>query len=134
MVAGPVDEDAAERQAARDRALATEDGGETLAGFVREAVRLQAKHQGLIDALVQQGAGLEVRDRLRGPAIDIVTPLVERAHRDGELRADFAAIDVLVTLRMVAVVAVESPDAGRDVDVVLRGLRPQQAHAALPDA
>jgi AcrR family transcriptional regulator len=124
LVAAVLDEVLEPLASARDRALATAGDGETLAVFLREAVRLQAKHQGLIDALVQQGAGLEVRDRLRGPAIEIVMPLVERAHRHGELRADFNAIDVLVALRMVAIVAVENLDAGRYVDVVLRGLRP----------
>jgi hypothetical protein len=56
---------------------------------------------------------------LREPAIAIVAPIVERAHADGELRADFDAFDLLLTLRMVA-----SALTDRHVDVVLRGLQP----------
>ena len=63
------------------------------------------------------------------------TPLVERAHRDGELRADFDAVDVLIALRMLAAVPA-APDvpaapevavrggADRYADIVLRDLRP----------
>ena len=105
---------------ARDRALA---GDDALATFMREAVRLQGEEQGLVDALGHHPAGLDVRARLRDPAIEIVSPIVERAHRDGELRADFDALDLLITFRMLSVLA-EAPDrADRYIDVVLRGLR-----------
>jgi hypothetical protein len=93
---------------------------------VREAARLQAGQRGLVDALGFHPSGAEVRTQLREPAIEIVNPLVERAHRDAELRPDFDAVDLLVALRMLAVVTSElPPEAGeRYVDVVLRGLRP----------
>jgi AcrR family transcriptional regulator len=113
---------------ARDRALGAEDSGDALATFVHEAVRLQAEHRGLVDALGRYPAGSDLRKQLREPAISIVTPLVERAHRDGELRADFDALDLLVALRMLAEVggAHELPpdSARRYVDLVLRGLQP----------
>jgi AcrR family transcriptional regulator len=113
---------------ARDKALATDDGGDALATFVREAVRLQNRQRGLVDALGQHPSGGEVRKQLREPAIEIVSPLVERAHREGGLRPELDAVDVLVALRMLAV-AVDVPElppesAGRYVDLVLRGLRP----------
>jgi len=114
-------------ESARDHALATDDPRGALAVFVHEAARLQSRHQGLLDALARQQAGVEVRARLREPAIEIVTPLVERAHHDGDLRSDFGALDVLVALRMVAVVVAAAEvevDAVRYVDVVVRGLRP----------
>ena len=114
--------------AARDRALAAEDTGEALAMFVHEAVRLQAGQHGLVDALGSYGSGAKVRKGLRETAVAVVAPLVERAHRDRELRADFDALDLLIALRMVAVVAAAPElgprDAERYVDVVLRGLRP----------
>jgi len=114
--------------AARDRALATEDTGEALTMFVHEAVRLQADQHGLIDALGRHDSGANVRKRLREPAVAVVAPLVERAHRDRELRGDFDAVDLLIALQMVAVVAgapeVGPQDAERYVDVILRGLRP----------
>jgi AcrR family transcriptional regulator len=113
---------------ARDRALATEDTGEALATFVHEAVHVQAEQKGLVDALGRYPSGSDLRKQLRDPAIRIVTPLVERAHRDGELRGDFDAMDLLVALRMLAEVggARELPPdrVRRYVDLVLRGLRP----------
>jgi AcrR family transcriptional regulator len=114
---------------ARDRALAAAPGEGALATFVHEAVRLQGRQPGLIPALGQQPASHEVHEQLRRPAIDIVTPLVERAHRDGELRGDLDEVDVLIALPMLAAVPAgpaltERGGAGRYADVVLRGLRP----------
>src|SRR5689334_21076089 len=102
---------------ARDRALA--DPGDPLATFLQEAVRPQAGHRGLVDALG------EVHRQLREPAIELVTPLVEHAHATGSLRADFGPLDLLIALRLLASVAEPGADRpGRFVDVVLRGLRP----------
>jgi AcrR family transcriptional regulator len=114
--------------AARDHALAADDAGEALATFFRDALLVQADHRGLANALGHHGADVDVRDRLREPAIDIVAPLVERAHRDGELREELAEIDLLIALRMLSAVA-DAAQRGYDgadrlVDVVLRGLRP----------
>ena len=113
---------------ARDRALMTHESGDALATFVHEAVRLQVEHRGLADALERYPSAPELRAQLREPAIEIVTPLVERAHRTGELRPDVDALDLLVVLRMLAGVAAApelSPDrVRRYVDLVLHGLRP----------
>src|SRR5436309_10991071 len=114
---------------ARDRALAIEDTSDALATFVHEAVRLQAEQRGLVDALGRYPSGPALRKQLRESAIEIVTPLVERAHRHGELRADFDPLDLLVVLQMLAGVAAARellPDRDRRyVDLVLRGLRPE---------
>jgi len=115
--------------AARDRALTRADEDGALATFLREAVRLQAEHRGLVDALARDPGRADVRQELRQPAIEIVTPIIERAHRDGELRLDYDTLDVLIALRML-VIASEAPGpaadrAERHVDVVLRGLRPE---------
>jgi AcrR family transcriptional regulator len=113
---------------ARDRALSTQASGDALATFATEAVRLQAMHRGFADALEHYPSAIELRAQLRGPAIDIVTPRVEHAHRTGELRRDVDARDLLVVLRMVAGVAAApevSPDrVRRYIDLVVRGLRP----------
>ena len=107
---------------ARDRALATAEPADALPTFFREAVRLQAENRGLVDALGRYPKGAEVREQLRGPAIEIVTPLAERAHRDGQLRRDFDALDLLVALHML-VVAAEGREPDRYTDMILRGLR-----------
>jgi AcrR family transcriptional regulator len=112
--------------AARDHALATADTGDTMAAFVRQAVRLQDDHVGLVDVLGRPSFGTDVRERLRVLAIGIADPIVERAHRDGELREDFDAEDLLIALRMLAAASpgVGKKEADRYIDVVLRGLRP----------
>jgi AcrR family transcriptional regulator len=114
--------------AARDRALAADEPGEALATFFREALLMQARHRGLANALGRRGDDANVRERLREPAIDIVAPLVERAHRDGELRPELTEIDLLIALRMLSPVADVAQrgyeGADRLVEVLLRGLRP----------
>jgi AcrR family transcriptional regulator len=111
---------------ARDRALATAGAGDALSAFVRGAVRVQIEHGGVFDALARQPVDSMVRERLRAIATGIAQPIVERAHRDGALREDFDATDLLITLRMLG--AAGAQDAGRDIDryigVVLQGLRP----------
>jgi AcrR family transcriptional regulator len=112
---------------ARDRALAAAGTGDALDRFVRDAVRIQGEHGGVFDALGGQPVGSIIRERLRTTAIGIVQPVVERAHRDGALREDFDAIDLLITLRMLGAAA-GAHEAGKDiaryVDVALQGLRP----------
>jgi AcrR family transcriptional regulator len=104
-------------------ALALDDAVDALSAFVREAGRLWADQRGLADALGDPPA--DIRRQLREPAIAIVAPLVARAHRDGTLRPEFAAIDVLIALRMLAVVAyAPDVDVDRFVELILRGLRP----------
>jgi AcrR family transcriptional regulator len=112
---------------ARDRALRAQERGDALATFVHEAVRLQAEHRGLADALEHYPSAAELRAQLRGPAIEIVTPLVKRARSTGELRPDVDALDLLVVLQMLAGVAA-APELSADrvrryVDLVLQGLR-----------
>ena len=82
--------------AARDHALAAEDDARQLPARGGPAA-------GLAEGPGRRARPHDVRARLREPAIELVTPVVERAHRDGELRADFGAQDLLIALRMVAV-------------------------------
>jgi AcrR family transcriptional regulator len=111
---------------ARDLALATPEGGDVLDVFIREAARLQGDHRGLVEALSNQG-GVDVRGHLRGPAVAMAEPVAERAHRDGTLRADFDAEDLLCVLQMISVVTTSAERASkpvsRYVDLALRGLR-----------
>jgi AcrR family transcriptional regulator len=111
---------------ARDRALAAEH--DALGTFLREAVRLQREQPGLIQALGRHPGAPDVSEQLREPALAIVTPLVDRARADGELRANLDALDVLIALRMLAGVP-EAPElaarggADRYAEIILRGLR-----------
>src|SRR5436309_9158997 len=57
---------------ARDRALEIADSRDALATFVPEAVRLEAEHRGLADALEHYPSSSELRAQLREPAIGIV--------------------------------------------------------------
>jgi AcrR family transcriptional regulator len=107
---------------ARDRALASE--GSALTAFIHAAVEQQRSHHGLVDALARDPATAPALSRLREPAVAIVTPIVERAHADGDLRADFGAEDLLVALRMIGSTALPGIDTERYIGVVLRGLRP----------
>lgn len=116
---------------ARDQALATAPDGRLLETFVREGVRAQTEHRGLVEALSRQSPADNVRDRLRAPAHDLVQPIVDRAHASGELRADFDASDLLIAMHMISVVADSAEraqkDIGRYVEFALRGLRPDPA-------
>jgi AcrR family transcriptional regulator len=108
---------------ARDDALAGD--GPVLAAFLHEAVRQQQAHHGLVDAIARDPATAPALSGLREPAIGIVTPIVERAHEDGELRTDFGPEDVLTALRMIGSVAHRpGVPVERYIDVILRGLRP----------
>lgn len=115
---------------ARDRALATEAAGDALGTFVRDAVRIQIEHGGVFDALAGHPVGSTIREHLRALAMAIAEPVVERAHREGTMRQDFDAIDLLITLRMLGAAAGANEadkNIDRYVDVVLQGLRPDSA-------
>lgn len=116
LVAALLDELLAPLARARDAALERDD---VLATFLHEAARQQRAHHGLVDALRRDPAVAGALSRLREPAVEIVAPIVERAHAAGQLREDFDAFDLLLALRMVAAALTD-----RHVDVVLRGLRP----------
>jgi AcrR family transcriptional regulator len=116
LVAALLDELLEPLARARDLALESEA---VLSTFIHAAAREQRAHHGLVDALRRDPTVAGALSRLREPALAIVEPVVDRAHASGELRADFDAFDLLLTLRMVA-----SALTDRHVDVVLRGLRP----------
>lgn len=121
LVAAVIEQVLAPLAAARDAALGADRVLET---FLHESARGQAEQRGFADALLREG----VREQLREGAYAIVAPVVERAHREGELRADFGARDLLLVLRMVSVLAA-SPrttpaELERHLGVLLRGLAP----------
>ncbi len=86
LVAAVLDEMLEPLAQARDIALESED---VLATFIHEAARRQREHHGLVDALRRDPTVAGALSRLRDPAIEIVEPVVERAHASGSLRADY---------------------------------------------
>jgi AcrR family transcriptional regulator len=97
-------------QTARD-ALEHDDPWEGFAGFVRDAVRLQASDRGLREALFTAGPGRERVDRARSKIAPEVTKLVARAQEAGRLRSDLVVYDVAMVQIMMGAIA----DATRDI-------------------
>jgi len=85
LVAALLDELLEPLARARDAAL---DSDDVLATFMLETARQQRAHHGLVDALRRDPTVAGALSNLRELAIAIVTPIVERAHADGELRED----------------------------------------------
>jgi AcrR family transcriptional regulator len=78
-----------------EKALAAPDSWDGLVSFLADACELMAGDHGLREIIMYASYG---RDRVvRGKAKmqPLITGLVERAQRDGKLRADFAPTDML---------------------------------------
>ncbi len=77
-----------------ERALAAPDSWAALAGFLENAVTLLARDRGLTEIFMYGSYGRDQVSRARDRMLPAVTQLVERAQRDGKLRADFGPTDV----------------------------------------
>jgi AcrR family transcriptional regulator len=91
--------------------------------FLERAVALQSANRGLLDALAAQSPDGEIRRRLGDRLVDALGPLVQAAHRSGELRVELAAEDLLVLLRMLGAA---TPDPQRYLAIALRGVAPDR--------
>jgi AcrR family transcriptional regulator len=106
------------------------DPWQGLAGFLRQALELQASDRGLKELITGMPDGLERVSRIRNKLLPLGTELVRRARESGQLREDIEPQDVpLVQLMLTTII-----DAARDVDpelwrrylgIVLRGLSAQ---------
>lgn len=81
-----------------DRALANPSPGEGFRGLIFELCELQAADAGLRDLLTTQFPASSDIERRTGEAVGKVRDLIARAQRQGELRPDLVAGDVVVML------------------------------------
>ena len=88
-----------------ERALAAPDPWAGLVGFLENAVTLLARDRGLFEILLYGSYGRDRVSRVRARMLPAVTALVERAQRDGQLRADFRPTDVPFIEIMLATAA-----------------------------
>jgi AcrR family transcriptional regulator len=113
--------------AARD-ALAVPDPWEGFVTFLQGAIDRQARDRGLKELLVGSAHGQEQIGRARDEIVPLVTELVQRAQRSGQLRDDVAPSDFpLIQFAVGAIVeytAEVQPDAWRRlVGLILDGMR-----------
>lgn len=112
---------------ARD-ALAIEDPWEGFEAFLQGAIERQTSDRGLKDLLLSSVYGQDQISRAREQLVPIITELVERAQRSGQLRDDVAPSDfalIQFAMGFVAEYTAEvQPEAWRRVmALVIDGLR-----------
>lgn len=95
-----------------DEALANSNAWEGFCGLVIELCELQAGDAGLRDLLTTQFPGSSGVEQRTGEALEKVRELIGRAQRDGALRPDVAAADVVVLLLANAGVLRATGDTG----------------------
>ncbi len=110
-----------------EQAEAMEDSWAGLVWFLERATEMQAEDLGLRDVVLHSGYGRERVALARNSIVPVVTRLVERAQKDGHLRADFVPTDVpMIELMLSSVSAYSSsvaPDLWRRyLGIVLDGL------------
>jgi AcrR family transcriptional regulator len=114
-----------------EHALSAGRDGQVLTAFVKENTRLVAQQRAFTAALARPDIAADVSAQLGPSSVAILAPVVDHAHRTGELRREIDVDDVLVALRTIAltVTAPEiAPDrAERFVETVLRGMRSESA-------
>jgi AcrR family transcriptional regulator len=113
-------------EAARDAALA-DDAPDVVGRFLAAQVQVYEENRGVLDALSRPDLDPEVRRRLIELGREVVAPVAARGHRDGSLRAELDAQDLLVVLRMVTSAIASAANADREaqayIAIVARGLR-----------
>jgi AcrR family transcriptional regulator len=73
-----------------------------LCSFLRWGVELQARNRGLAQVLAATGHGTEHIEKARAEIAAVVDALVARAQDAGVLRDDVAALDLLLSMTLVA--------------------------------
>ncbi|WP_430791479.1 TetR/AcrR family transcriptional regulator [Actinoplanes sp. G11-F43] len=120
--------------AAATRALGCPDPWEGFAGYLTEVCELQATDPALGDVLTRRFPDASRLMAVCDNSYTAAETIISRAHRDGSLRADFTAADLLFFLASHAPLARAAASAGSDawrrqIGFVLDGLR---APAARP--
>lgn len=116
-----------------DEAVALPRAWDGLVHFMTDMLATQAHDKGLRDAMIAQEMHLDVHDPEKGQAVrEIVQPmfdtLIERAQREGDLRADVTSTDIAVLLiTAVSMLELTAPVAPgnwrRHLSVMIDGLR-----------
>jgi AcrR family transcriptional regulator len=88
-----------------EEALAMPDPWEGLVRFLGRTIERQADDRGLRDVVLHGGYGRERVARARERIVPVVSRLVERAQRAGQLRPDVVATDVPMIELMVGTVS-----------------------------
>ena len=112
-----------------EQALANPDSWEGLVMFLREAGTLLAADRGLREILMFASYGRDRVDRGKAKMQPVVTAMVERAQRDGKLRADLAPTDFPFIEFMLSAAAEYASDARPEIwlrylTLIVDGLRP----------
>ncbi|HEY1968644.1 MAG TPA: helix-turn-helix domain-containing protein [Pseudonocardia sp.] len=120
-----------------ERSLAIEDGWAALVHHFEEACQFFATDQGLADLLTRGMPESPMLDDIRGSCQTVLRRLLERAQRQGAVRADLVPTDLMWILdslqHVVSVSEPDFPDAWRRyLALNLRGLRTPGHDTELP--
>jgi AcrR family transcriptional regulator len=121
-----------------ERALEADDPWTGFVGLLEASVEMQAQDRGLREILHGVGHGRERFARARERIRPVLEPVLERARRAGQIRADLAGPDVPLLLMMLSTVAEYAGDVEprlwrRYLALLLDGLRPaRDAPTPLP--
>jgi AcrR family transcriptional regulator len=112
-----------------EQALANPDSWDGLVMFLREAGTLLAADRGLREILMYASYGRDRVEQGKGKMQPVVTALVERAQRDGKLRADLAPTDFPFIEFMLSAAAEYASDVKPEIwlrylTLIVDGLRP----------
>ncbi len=120
--------------AAAEQALAEEDAWAGFRGFLERVFALHVENRGLKDIIATRAHGRARADAMRARMRPLLRRLIERAQKQGALRADFTAEDMPLVFwtggRVIEATAAVAPEFWRrHLGLLLDGLR---AEAATP--
>ena len=127
----------AEYARAAEEALEAPDGWTGLCAYVERVCAMQAADRGLTDVLTRTFPNAQRLEAHRARGYELIVQLIERAQREGSLRADAVPEDLVLLLMANAGVVqgagAAAPDAWRRfVGLMLDGLRTEGASPVPP--
>lgn len=120
------------------RAQQIADSWDGLVLFLELATQMQAEDFGLRDVMLHDTYGQTRVAEAKARIVPLVTELVERAHREGQLRDDFVTADLPIIELMLASVATYTSDVAPELwrryfGIVLDGICAKRtSHRDLP--
>ena len=117
---------------AAEQALAEQDPWAGFRGFLERVCALHVENRGLKDIIATRAHGRARAEAMRARMRPLLRRLVERAHEQGSLRADFTAEDMPVVFwtvgRVIEATAAVAPEFWRrPLGLLLDGLRVEAA-------